>query len=166
LPADRKRKSRAIISSLIKSPKYKNAKVVALYLSFGSEVETGALVQRAWRDKKTVLIPNTRHGLHRPSFHEYRRKDVLHKTKFGPHEHAHPPKAFDLRKVDLVVVPGLAFDSRGHRLGYGGGTYDRILAKTSRAKHVGLFFSIQKLVRIPDQNHDQRLDGLIAGGKQ
>jgi 5-formyltetrahydrofolate cyclo-ligase len=62
----------------------------------------------------------------------------------------------------VVLVPGLAFDERGHRLGYGGGVYDRMLVKTPRAKHIGLFFAQQRLNKIPIETHDKPLHRIIT----
>ncbi len=148
--------SRAV-SNLVKTSSYRKAKTIALTLSFGSEVGTEALVKKAWKDRKTVLIPLTSRGLHNPFFCEYKKGDALRKTKFGPMELARAKKDFPWNRIDLVVVPGLAFDERRHRLGYGGGTYDRILAKTPRAKHIGLFFSKQKMTHLPSEKHDMKL---------
>lgn len=155
------RSSRAV-SKLVKTSAYRKAKTVALYLSFGSELVTDSLVKKAWKDRKTVLIPMTSRGLHNPFFCEYRPVDRLRKTKFGPLELLSVKKDFPWSRIHLVVVPGLAFDESGGRLGYGGGTYDRILAKTPRAKHIGLFFSAQKMAYLPSENHDRNLDDVFT----
>ncbi len=68
-------------------------------------------------------------------------------------------------RPDVVLVPLLAFDSSGHRLGYGGGFYDRTLAALraeGSVSAVGIAFSAQKVDRIPGSNHDQRLDAVLT----
>lgn len=159
---ERTRSSRLAVKNLLKSHNFQKAKVLALYVGFGSEVQTDLLIEAAWKARKTVLIPNTSRGLHRPYFQEYKKGDTLKKTQFGPLELTQPKPEFSWKKIDLVVAPGLAFDGKCHRLGYGGGTYDRILAKTRQATHVGLFFSHQKMAYLPSEKHDCKLSVVVT----
>ncbi len=70
-----------------------------------------------------------------------------------------------LDRVGLVLVPGVAFDRRGGRLGRGAGFYDRLLARLpAKAVKIGVAFSAQLVEEIPMETHDVRLDGLVAGG--
>ncbi len=156
-PKDRNTWSRSAVQHLLKSPLYKKSKSIAVFLSFASEVQTKDLIMRAWRDRKTVVIPITWEGLRKPFFAVYKKGDALEKSKYGPMELKNPTKPFQFHQLDLVVVPGLAFDKEGHRLGYGGGTYDALLTKTRRARPVGLFFSNQELNRLPREGHDKPL---------
>jgi 5-formyltetrahydrofolate cyclo-ligase len=63
--------------------------------------------------------------------------------------------------VDLVIVPGVAFDGRGQRVGYGGGYYDRFLVKT-RAPRVALAYENQIVASVPAEDHDQRVDKIVT----
>jgi 5-formyltetrahydrofolate cyclo-ligase len=158
----RKSHSRSIARRVTTSPLFREAKTVAVFLGFGSEVQTDAIVEAAWRKKKTVLIPMTDYGLQKTYFAVFRRGDRLYRTNRGPLELSQSKSPFSKRTIDLILVPGLAFDREGNRLGYGGGVYDRLLEKTPRAQHVGLYFSNQELKRIPRDKHDQPLNAAIT----
>lgn len=163
LPAGaRRRWSRAALKHLQKTPYYRKAKTIATFIGFGSEIETERLIVDAWKHGKNVLIPVSAHGFHKPYFALFKKGDGLKKTAFGPLELLENKKPYDFKAVDLVVVPGLAFDRQRHRLGYGGGVYDRMLEKTVRAKHVGLFFRSQFIAHLPREPHDIVLDAIIT----
>ncbi len=163
LPAsERKRASRRAVAALLRSSLYRRSKTIAVFVSFGSEIETRLLVERAWADQKNVLLPITRHGFHSPHFALFRPDDSLAATRHGHHEHVKTTTPFHFGRIDLVVVPGLAFDDAGFRLGYGGGVYDRLLAQTPRAHHVGLFFSSQRLHRLPRNRHDHPMTAIVT----
>jgi 5-formyltetrahydrofolate cyclo-ligase len=158
VPASQQKKwSAAIARHWFRSPIYRKAKNIAAFVGFGSEVLTDGLIERAWKDGKSVLVPIASKGFEQPYFVLFRRGDKLRKTSFGPLELIEKKKPFNFRLIDAVLVPGLGFDSSGHRIGYGGGVYDRILKKTPRATHVGLFFSTQEVRRLPVEPHDERL---------
>ncbi len=143
-------------------PEYRRAKTVAAFVNFGSEIETGSFIEKAWKDGKNVVIPMCERGFDRPYFALFRHDDKLTQTAKGPFELVEKRGAFSFRSIDFVVVPGLAFDSRLHRLGYGGGVYDRLLAKTRKAIHVGLFLEIQQLDRLPISLHDKQLHAIVT----
>lgn len=158
----RKSASRSIMKALIATPAYRRAKVVASYIGFGSEVQTDGLIEHAWRSGKKVLVPVSSRGFRRPHFVLFSKGDRLAPTRFGPMELVEKKKPFDFRRIDLVIVPGLAFDDQGHRLGYGGGVYDRMLAKAARSTRIGLFFSDQRMARLPSEAHDRRLHAVVT----
>jgi 5-formyltetrahydrofolate cyclo-ligase len=161
-PRERRSLSRRVVASLTRSKEYARARTIALFLGFGSEVETEALVRHAWSRGKNVLIPITTLGFDRPFFALFRKGDPLIKTSYGPWELVEQRRPFDMKKIDLVVVPGLGFDDDGYRLGYGGGVYDRLLEKTPRARHVGLFFSFQRVHAIPRGKHDRPMTAIVT----
>lgn len=159
---EQQRASRDIASRLVKLSDFKKAKVVAVYLSFGSEVLTDTLIKKAWSQNKSILIPDTHRGFRQAFFAEYLPGDRLKKTYFGAYELDGHNTPFVNKKIDLVLVPGLAFDRKGYRLGYGGGVYDRYIDQTPHARHIGLFFSFQALSQIPRCQHDHALDLVIT----
>ncbi len=74
----------------------------------------------------------------------------------------HPEDSLDLPEVDVVILPVIAFDERGHRLGFGGGTYDKWLA-SSRAIKIGLAYQFARVPNtLPAEPHDQKLDLIIT----
>lgn len=160
--ARQKKLSQKIINNLLHSSEFKKAKTVAAFLGFASEVRTEGILEAGWKTGKTMLIPITTRGFDKPYFAVFHKGHPLQKTKHGHWELSGKTKAFNFKSIDLVLVPGLAFDNQGYRLGYGGGVYDRILKKTKTATHAGLFFSIQNLPVLPRQNHDQKLRLIVT----
>lgn len=116
---------RRLLAGLLASPAYREAETLATYLSLPHEVDTSGLIARAQADGKRVLVPKVL-GLGKMIFVAYD-PDQLVAGAFGilePTSDQPVPKA----EIDLIHVPGLIFDPRGYRLGYGGGFYDRYLA--------------------------------------
>lgn len=120
----------AIASKVLASEAWKNARIVYAYLSFGSEVDTRQLIRAAWTASKVVALPCCVPGTRRLRWYTVRSFDGLVCSKMGMEE----PCPDSANEVDgrgdatsLALVPGLAFDSRGFRLGYGGGFYDKFL---------------------------------------
>lgn len=150
--------SRKVKQILQRSPLLKSAKVVAIYISFGSEVQTWPLIKWCWKKGKQVVIPMVDRGFEKPYFSLFEKGDRLIKSKFGPRELQDIKPAFPFKKIKLVLTPGLGFDEFGYRIGFGAGVYDRLIPKTKNAKHVGLFFENQGLFRIPFEPHDHQLE--------
>ena len=116
----------SLIQRLRSLPAYKAASVIATYLSFPHEVDTSFLIDVAQEDGKQVVIPKT-YPKGRMEFATYD-PQKLKQTAFGLLEPEDGSQVIDKSKIDLIHVPGVAFQKGGHRLGYGGGYYDRYLA--------------------------------------
>jgi 5-formyltetrahydrofolate cyclo-ligase len=157
-----KRNSKKIFRSLIKLPIFKKATVVATYISFGSEVMTPDLINYSQSKGKKVLIPCTDTKRRKIHFVQLNLEDKLTKTKKGPLEPVQKKPSFPWKRIELVVVPGVGFDTAGYRLGFGGGYYDRIIKKTPQAVHVGLCHSQQMVKRIPVAPWDKKVDFIIT----
>ena len=127
LEPDNKRKAdQALIQRLRSLPAYQAASVIATYLSFPHEVDTSILIDAAQADGKQVVIPKT-YPKGRMEFVAYDPQN-LKPTAFGLLEPEDATQAVDQSKIDLIHVPGVAFQKDGYRIGYGGGYYDRYLA--------------------------------------
>ena len=110
-------------------PFYKEAKTIATYLSFPHEFQTARLIEQAQKDEKTLLIPKTYpHG--KMDFVLYE-PEKLERNSFGLLEPQGDFTILEPSQIDLIHVPGLAFNSSGYRIGYGGGYYDRYLSNYS-----------------------------------
>ena len=145
---------------LLKEPLWKNARSVLLYVSFKTELVTDALVEALLKDPtKTCWVPyclpENRLGLF--ELHSW---DELETGSYGIRE----PRV-GLRQdtkpetLDLVVLPGLAFDARGFRLGFGAGYYDRLLENLSPlTRTIGLAFDFQKIDAVPHDSLDRPVD--------
>jgi len=158
-------KSARIIQRLLKLDEYRYASTIMTYLDFRNEVRTGELVKRAMADGKRVAVPLTDQssGMLTPSSLNFY-PDELEPGAWGILE----PKLkcvrpLDPRELDLIVVPGVAFDRRGNRLGYGGGFYDRFLQRTSpEALYIAPAYEMQLCDRVPQSSEDVRMHCLIT----
>ena len=126
---------------LLELPAFQEAKTLATYLSMGHEFSTASLIQAALELGKRVCVPRT-YPQGRMEFVEYD-PDILEKTRFGLLEPNEKGKLVDQAEIDLIHVPGLVFQSKGYRIGYGGGYYDRYLEDFT-GKTVSTIYSIQQ----------------------
>ena len=127
LELENKRKAdQALIQRLRSLPAYQATSVIATYLSFPHEVDTSFLIDAAQEDGKQVVIPKT-YPKGCMEFVAYDPQN-LKPTAFGLLEPEDATQAVDQSKIDLIHVPGVAFQKDGYRIGYGGGYYDRYLA--------------------------------------
>ena len=141
-------KSGAIAERLFRQKEYKRAEKVLLYFSIGSEVNTCRIIKGALKTKKVFLpfVDGDTMG--------YARISSLEELEPGPYGIMEPRDKSPSREgLDLVVVPGIAFDETGHRVGYGGGYYDKFLPHT-KAFTIGLAYEAQVVEDIPAEGHD------------
>ena len=137
-------KDKVIKEKLLALPEFKEAEVIAFYVSFSSEVDTKELIDKALSMGKRVVVPAVAG------------KDL----KFSE---INCNKPFSKEKIDLVVVPGVAFTKSGSRLGRGKGFYDRFLKELPRRiKRVGLAYDIQITEDLPVAPHDSPIDIIIT----
>ncbi|MCS4488507.1 5-formyltetrahydrofolate cyclo-ligase [Streptococcus sciuri] len=118
------RRDEQLLWDVLRSSAYQDSQVIATYLSFSHEFATLPLIKQALVDGKTVLIPKT-YPKGRMIFGEYK-EDELIQTNRGLFE-PESEKAFSKDKIDFIHVPGVAFNEKGFRIGYGAGYYDRYL---------------------------------------
>ncbi len=160
-PEERKRLSRIICRKLTTSELFRRARTIFFFASFGTEVETFPALGEALLHGQRVALPRTLLRERRLIFH---RVFTLGELVPGPYGIPEPPRQNPVvppEEADLILVPGLAFDRRGYRLGYGGGFYDRFLAGLS-APRVALAFSFQILPAVPHEAHDLRVDVIVT----
>lgn len=159
--AERASASRLITAKVLALPKFRSARVVALYANLPSEPDTRALFEAVTGQAVFPRVSDAAHGI---DFHHVRAWEQLRPTKLGvlePDPAQCPPVA--LETIDFILVPGVAFDRNGHRLGRGGGYYDRLLAALPpRTCRVGCFFSCQELAQVTAEPHDQTLHRIIS----
>lgn len=140
------------------------ARHVAVYLAMGSELDTGPLIARLLRRGVRVYAPQLQSG-HRMRFLKLRRMVGGNWQPTGRPQKLRQPaigRARSLRRIDLVLLPLLAYDPVGHRLGQGGGYYDRALASPQRGlMTVGLAYRRQSVAAIPVEAHDSPLRGML-----
>ena len=158
----RRRKSEAIWRKLQRLGVFRRAKTVLCYVSLPDEVQTGPLIMQMLEAGKRVVVPHVRgEDLVLSQLRDLGRD--LAPGSFGVLE----PKPDAVRPVpaqelDLVLVPGLAFDRRGHRLGRGRGYFDRLLARLpDTTSTIGVCFDFQLFDRLPTDPHDQAVGVVV-----
>jgi len=157
-PEQLKDMSGEIISRLLVHPRFVEAKTVLLYHSLPDEVSTHALLLEACKSK-TVLLPTVVGD--ELELHVFTPQANTHRGSFDIIE-SEGPLFTDYPSIDLAIIPGMAFDKDGNRLGRGKGYYDRLLPHLS-CPLIGLCFPFQYLESIPTEEHDRRVDEVIGG---
>lgn len=156
----RSRKSRIIQKKLFSSRMFRKAKTVMFYISFDGEVKTEDMIREAKILGKKVVAPVCK----RNKTMKACLVDGESGLRKGPYGILEPAsnKRVNLKNLDLVVVPGLAFDHKGARLGRGEGYYDRFLKKLHpKTASCGLAFDFQILPSIPTTKMDVGLNRVI-----
>ncbi|MGB9886147.1 MAG: 5-formyltetrahydrofolate cyclo-ligase [Moorellales bacterium] len=142
---------------------FHQARVVFAYVAFRQEIETAELIQTAWETGKRVAVPRVDRQNRRLLALEIRSWSELAPGTWGIPEPGPAAPAVAPEEIDLALVPGVAFDRRGYRLGYGGGYYDRFLPLLRpEARSLGLAYSWQVLERLPVESTDVPVDYVVT----
>jgi len=151
-----------ICARLIEQAAWKNASSVMLFSPLVDEPNVRPLLHSALSGDKLTALPrfNAGTGHYEAAVVNDLAKDFI-EGKFGILEPAPACKIADLKRLDLVLVPGVAFDWHGHRLGRGRGFYDRLLAEVS-GKTCGVAFDQQLVSTLPVEPHDVRLNCILT----
>ena len=164
--AERIRYSAAICQHLINSEIWGKAKTVAIYASFRNEVETGELLKQAASNGKRLVLPKVMAKGEPLAFFEVRPSSVgawpLDKGAFGVDEPNESCEQVPLAQIDLLILPALAVDKSGARLGWGGGFYDRTIERCPKARVLAAVFGCQIIESVPVDDHDQSIDGWVS----
>ncbi len=156
-------KCRRINTRLCGLPHYISAGVIHLYISsLSGEVDTFPILHDVWKRSKRVVVPCCRLNDRRLIHSELHSTDKLVKNPVGIFEPVPDyERPVDSSVCDLVIVPGLAFDRLGGRIGFGGGYYDRFLTNVT-APTIALAFAFQIYDTVPLQDHDQRVNLIVT----
>lgn len=160
---DRDMFSRIIFNKLLESEEYKKADRIAVYYPVGSEVQTLEIIRDALINKKKVGLPRIIND-NEIKFYQIIEKSLeeveFTKGKYGIMENIDSTVELDL--IDLLIIPGVAFDDECNRIGYGKGYYDRFLGQNDTGYIVGLAFENQIVEYIPINELDQKVDCIIT----
>ena len=154
--------SRRIQAKVLALDCYQAANAIAIYNPVQNEVDTGSLLDHALASGKKVFLP--RWLTHEFGLAQIASRSELAIGRFGISEpiKALAPTDSDTQNL-LVFVPGVAFDTRGNRLGRGGGTYDRLLAPLcGRPRFVGLAYEFQIIEAVPAQSWDCAMHCIVT----
>jgi len=163
-------KSKLIAEKLISFDGFCNSKCIMAYMDFKNEVMTGFLIEHCLNLGKTVALPLIDSVDGQKKIYPYELADREYGLKPGTYGILEPVKEFsrriDPKDIDLVVVPGVAFDVKGGRIGYGAGYYDVFLREVrDDCLKVGIAFEIQVFPNIPKEEHDILMDAVITENK-
>lgn len=159
----RKAKSGKILKKILKDVLFQEAKTVFTYVALPQEVQTAGLIRQALRLGKRVFAPRMK--ARNPHFDICEILDPVRHLKKGRYGVLEPKRGRKIHRgqLDLIIVPGLAFDKEGNRLGRGKGFFDRFLEKTGKTPKIGLAFKEQMTKKIPVERHDIPMDRIITG---
>lgn len=158
-------KSAKIATSLFSLPEYREAQTVMYFLNFGKEVQTLLFLPRSLEHGKRVVAPKTVHSERKMILSEI--LDIEADLAPGmwniPEPREDRLRPVEVSEIDFVLVPGVAFDERGNRLGYGGGYYDRFFAGLRPGVPlVAVTFETQVVPSVPVAPWDRRVDVLVT----
>ena len=158
-------KSLQIKKKLFSHDAFRKAKCVCFYVSMSTEVDTKSMIDEALALEKRVLVPMTNRADKQLSLYEItNRQTDLKKGAYGVMEpRPDRTRLTDLKEAECVIVPGIVFDKKNHRIGHGVGYYDRFLKKFGpEVFKIGLAFSFQVVPAIPAEVHDVKLDMILT----
>ncbi len=150
--------SLAVCQRILQHSQWKRANVVMLYNALPDEVDLPVLLRAAWQEGKRVLLPVVK-----GDDIVVRLVDEATPYQCGAYGIQEPlgDDFTDYGRIDLIVVPGVAFDAEKHRLGRGKGYYDRFLPLVPDAYKLGVCFPFQFVDAVPVGQYDQRMDDVI-----
>ncbi|HKL07338.1 MAG TPA: 5-formyltetrahydrofolate cyclo-ligase [Bacteroidales bacterium] len=155
---EKKAKSKIIFEQIELLSEFQQADIIMAYWSMNDEVYTHDFVLK-WYQTKTIILPSVKDDeLELRVFKGL--DDMIEGTAFGIKE----PRALyknSLDKIDMIIVPGVAFDKQNNRLGRGKAYYDKLLSKTSALK-IGVCFDFQMLGKVPADQYDVKMDRVIT----
>jgi 5-formyltetrahydrofolate cyclo-ligase len=158
-----RRRSAAASSHLFGLPEMESARTVMFFVSFGSEIDTVPMIEEALARGKRVAAPQAE-----PEGRELRPCEVRDPARDlapGAHDIREPVagcREVALEEIDVVIVPAAVWAEDGFRIGYGGGYYDRFLARLPRAVRVGLGLEVQVVPEVPKSGHDLPVQMLVT----
>jgi 5-formyltetrahydrofolate cyclo-ligase len=163
-PGTRKAKDLRIRETLLSLPEFCRAKVILFFASFRSEVSTFPQIEEALRLGKGVLLPSVDTRNRELKLFEIKDLNELSPGYMGiPEPVVAWERERDINDATLVLLPGAAFDHRGNRLGYGGGYYDRLLARLKRKLPlVALAYEEQIVDSLPSEAHDIKVHMIVT----
>jgi 5-formyltetrahydrofolate cyclo-ligase len=156
-------KSERIKEQVFHLDEFKEAKTILFYVSYDNEVYTHEMIKESLEVKKQVVVPKT----------DMNKRTILCSTLTkwddllaGAYNILEPRQEclneVSPESIDLIIMPGIAFDCQGNRIGHGMGYYDRLLKKKMNAHRLGLAFEFQIVENIPTEPHDIKVEKIVT----
>lgn len=158
--------NKKIYNNLFNYDLFKKAKNIFIYISFGTEIDTRPIIERAFKENKNIYIPKIYKNNKSMKAIKLNSFNDLKENSMGILEPIEDDEYIDKRDIDLIIVPGVVFDKEGNRIGYGGGYYDRYLSEIKlKNNKLVLAYEFQVLDYIKEENHDIKVDYILTEEK-
>jgi len=155
--------SKIISIKVIATKEYQTSKCIGAYYPIGSEVKTYDIIKHSIDNKKEGGLPRVIDSTKIEFFkiiEDSFEKIKFTKGKYGIFENSMSSTSID--QMDLIIIPGIAFDLQGNRIGYGKGYYDRLLSSRKAKYIIGLAYEAQVINEIPNNDHDIPVNIIIT----
>lgn len=154
--------SLAIVERVWADERVGTARTIMLYSPLADEVDVSPLLRRLYSEGRRVLLPKVVSDTEM-TLHEYHGMESLRKGSFGIMEPVTPAiDSMEMPQIDVAIIPGMAFDGNGNRLGRGKGYYDRFLSRACVKYKIGVCFPFQKVESVPCEANDIRMDKVVS----
>ncbi|MGG0274027.1 5-formyltetrahydrofolate cyclo-ligase [Bacillus rhizoplanae] len=154
--------SEKIADSLYKQQEWIAAQTIGITLSMEREVNTYAIIEKAWEEGKAIVVPKCNRETRTMTFHQITNFEQLETVYMNLREpDPSITEEVSAEEIDLLLVPGVAFTRKGERVGYGGGYYDRYLVNY-KGKTLSLVFDFQIVSHIPVEPFDKTVQKIIT----
>ncbi len=170
--------SKNILNNLISNEYFNQCKSILVYVSIPGEVQTTEIINFSYNEHKQIVVPivqkknkmlllsilSNEHITDLNLNKSVNKIKMWERSNFGVLEpHQDTIKPINISEIDLIIVPGLGFDKTGMRVGFGGGYYDRLLAKRHKhTKLIAVAFNFQIFKSLPYNKYDQKVDLIIT----
>lgn len=151
--------SKSILSHYL----YNEMKNIMVYISFKNEVNLKYLIEQSWMNGKNIFIPKTNIVAHTMQPYQINSWDDTIKGNYNLIEPKNNLTPFPIDEIELVLVPGIVFDRKGNRLGYGGGYYDRFFSQfIVHPFRIGVCYEFQLIDNLPSEQHDLPMNEIVT----
>ncbi|MCM3716813.1 5-formyltetrahydrofolate cyclo-ligase [Fictibacillus phosphorivorans] len=161
-PRDRKVLSEKAAAQLFTTERWMNANIIGITVSRKFELDTTMIIKKAWDEGKTVCVPKCYSSNKQMEFRElnsFHELENVYMDLYEPIEEK--TTVIEKENIDLLIVPGLIFDKKGYRIGYGGGYYDRYL-QNYQGSTISICYSFQTAETLPFEEFDVPVDRIIT----
>jgi 5-formyltetrahydrofolate cyclo-ligase len=164
-PAKKEEKSKTIVRRLFGFANFLESKVALLYINHSGEVPTSSILQKTLEYNKVVVLPAFDTERHRMTLMKV--DDLKRDLASGPRGVLEPDarrcKSVPIERIDIAIIPGIAFDEKGGRIGTGRGFYDRLIPNLDiTTRKVALALEEQIVPQVPIESHDKLVDIIIT----
>jgi 5-formyltetrahydrofolate cyclo-ligase len=154
-------KSKLIKNRLFNLTEFSQASTILFYISYGNEVFTHDMIKESMQLEKKVIVPKTDKKNRQIILSKLKNWKDLEKGSYGILE-PNQINYISIEEIELILIPGVGYDSNGNRIGHGKGYYDNLLKKSKEILHIGLAFEIQIIEKIPTRVYDIPVDKIIT----